>query len=354
MRLAMQMPLMKNISRSAEIIIRSLPHVCFVVPMLAIMASLALAEDVQPQYPGNSSAPSEVRQEDAKPAMAAMVNGVGIPVQEVRKLMNSMNTRSAHGAAQPQDQESLRKEALNRLIMQELAFQRAKAEGLVPTAQDIDAAMARLKTKVGGEEGYNAFLKRQGMTEKDLRQFFETNLAIERILQKEALKGIVISEDDVRKEFERDKEKYGTPERIIITDVVFFLDPKSEESVRKAEQVLKVLRDEKDMDPMKLTSDGTFIVREMEVKEENDGQLYAAAKKLNTGELSGVVIASDTLHIFRVLENTPAKQVPYESAKDAIEKKLRLQAQKRKIAEWENELKKGAKIEIMETKGSGD
>jgi parvulin-like peptidyl-prolyl isomerase len=346
-----QMPLREKMCRAQEMLGRTLYSLSLVVPMLVILSSPGRGENLQPQHPHRSSGPAEVDREDAKKMIAATVNGVGITMESVEKLVNSMNSQAAHGAAPSRDRAAMRTEALDRLILQELAFQRAKSQGLAPTPQDIDAAIARIKSQVGGEEGFKAFLERGAMTEKDLRQIIETNLAIERILAKEVLKDVSISEDDLKREYEKEKDKLGTPEKIVITDVVFFLDPKSEESVRKAEQVLKELRDEKDNDPLKLSSDGSFIVRELEVKEETDGQLYAAAKKLHPGELSGVVITSDSLHVFKVQENTPAKQMSFASARRSLEKKLRLAAQQQKITEWEKDLKKGAIIEISEPKG---
>lgn len=48
---------------------------------------------------------------------------------------------------------------------------------------------------------------------------------------------------------------------------------------------------------------------------------------------------------------TPEKPMPFEEAKDRIDGKLKAAAQQKRIREWEQELKKDAKIELMEEGG---
>jgi hypothetical protein len=48
---------------------------------------------------------------------------------------------------------------------------------------------------------------------------------------------------------------------------------------------------------------------------------------------------------------TPEKQMSFEEAKDVIEKRLKAIAQAKRIGEWEQELKKNANVELVDTPG---
>ncbi len=329
-----------------------------VVSLLLVLGmtwtSPSAAGDTQTEQPRGSDSPAPMNLESAKKIAVARVNGVSITMESVVEMMNNMRSRMMRqGSAQQQNMDALRQEALNKLILQELAYQRAKAEGLLPSPAEVDAAVQRVKTRLGGEEGFTAFLEKEAMSEKDLRSLLETNLAIGRIIEKEVSGKVVITADDVKKEYESKKDTFGTPEKILIADVLFFLDTHSEDSRKKVEEVLGSLRADPDRDPQKLSPDGTFIVREVEITQGSDAELFAAAQKIATGELSGIVTTSDSLHVLKVLKHTPATNVTFEDVRDALEKKLRTDAQQEKMKAWEAELKKGAVIEIVETKDSG-
>ena len=323
--------------------------------LLGMGANLSSAADDTPTaQPQANDSQTPMDKEKAKKTAVARVNGVSITMEAVVEKMNNMNARMMrHGSSQQQDMDALRQEALNKLILQELAYQRAKTEGLLPSPAEIDAAVQKVKRRLGGEEGFRTFLEKESMSEEEFRSLIETNIAVGRVIDKEVTSKIVITEDDVKKDYESRKDTFGTPEKIMIADVLFFLDTHSEESISKVEGVLRTLRADPDKDPQKLSPDGTFIVREAELTEASDPELFAAAKKVAPGELSGIVTTSDSLHVFKVLKLTPAVHVSFEDVKGPIEKNLRAAAQQEKMKEWEAELKKGAVIEIIQAKEGG-
>ena len=73
-----------------------------------------------------------------------------------------------------------------------------------------------------------------------------------------------------------------------------------------------------------------------------------AAKKLKVDEISGVIAAPDSLHIVKLREHRPASQAPYEQVKTILEMKLSKEVRAKKLQEWVTDLKRGAKIEIIQ------
>jgi parvulin-like peptidyl-prolyl isomerase len=67
------------------------------------------------------------------------------------------------------------------------------------------------------------------------------------------------------------------------------------------------------------------------------------------GELSGVIVTPDSLHIIKLKEFVPEKNVSFDQAKGLIRGMLRSRAWQKRMEEWQSELKKGAQIEIFGT-----
>lgn len=282
---------------------------------------------------------------------AARVNGVEISMDSVIATayqINAKKIRSGH-AADPA--EEVKKEALHQLIIQELAYQKAKAMGIRADEEAIAGELANFRKRVGGEEKFKEFLDKSRMTEGGLRALAERKIVIETILAREVTAKVSVSEEDVKTAYERDKNAYGTPEKILITNVVFFLNTDDKEALKKAEAVLDSIKADKDANPWNATPDDTFAIRDIEVKQDEEPELYAAAKKLQKGELSGILKTSDSLQIIKLREYQPSVQLSFEQTKTSIEKKLREEARQKRMHEWEAELEKDAKVEILEIKG---
>jgi parvulin-like peptidyl-prolyl isomerase len=289
--------------------------------------------------------PGKTDREGARSPIAARVNGAEIPVKSVTMTTNRMSAGMGRAHSAPEVAEEMRKRALNLLILQELAWQ--KADGKVERER-VDRKIASLKAKSGGEEGYGKFLEQEGLSGSEATVMVEKGIVLDRTLEKEVLSRIAVSEEDLRKEYEREKDRYHTPEKVEVVDVVFFLETGERDSMKKAEEVRGRIKDEMGNNPLRLAPDGTFIVREIEIPKEKEGVLYEEAKKLKVDELSGVITTPDSLHVIQLKKITPEKQFSFEQVKGSIEGTLKKEALQKRMQEWESEMKRGATIEIVE------
>jgi parvulin-like peptidyl-prolyl isomerase len=288
-------------------------------------------------------------QEEAKKVVVATVNGAPITVDLLVKMMNRLGAKDPTNQT-PESAEELKKNALDKLILQELAYQKAKADGIKPEEKFIDEAIVNLKVNVGGEKEYAEFLAQQNVTEAELRAQVQRSLTLEIIFAREVSDKVSIPEDEVKKEYEKEKQRFILPEKVSVTDVFFNAKNADKASRKKANEVLKKIRADKGKDPWKLVLDGAFIVRNTDVRREKEKELYDAAKKLKVGELSGVIKASDGLHIIKLKAYAPEKQLSFDEARGSLEGKFRVPAQQQRLEEWGRELRKDAKIEIKDAK----
>jgi len=293
-------------------------------------------------------------QGEAEGSIIARVNGVGITLQSLDSLVNLINMQQSmqHGMkpVNPEEKDANRKKALDRLILDELAWQKAKAEGFKADPSDVEKNLEGLKTKLG-DEAFKQMMEREHLTEEILRTRIERSLVIRLIFDKEVVEEaskILVTEDDLKREYEKEKTMFTMPEKIEVSDVVFFLEPEDPQSAQIAERVLEMILTDKDRNPFNLASDGNYAVYDTEVKKQKDPELYQVARKLQVGELSGVIIARDSLHIIKLKSYSPEIQVPFEKAKGYLETNLKTEALRNRALKWETELKKDAKIEIFE------
>lgn len=307
-----------------------------------------------PKTDGRQDKQRDVQQDSgqaAKKIVVARVNGAEITMFDLVKMMNRIGAKKA-AATTPANAEEVKKEALDRLILQELAWQKAQAEGLRTKKENIDTAIANLKENIGGEEKYRELLDQEQVTENDLRLQVERSLTLEAIFAKDVYEKVVVPEEELKKAYEREKGKYIQPERVSIIDVYFFTKTGDESLAEKAESIRSRLLADKNRDPWQLIPDGTFTVRNYEPRKEKDRDLFEEAKKLKKDEISRVIKTTDGVHIVKLREYSPERQLTLEEVRPNLEKQLRAPAQEMRLREWERELRAKAKIEIVD-KGPG-
>lgn len=284
-------------------------------------------------------APAPAAAEGEAPRVVARVNGAPITSEAVLLAENALRQQTG-GAVPP---EGIGREALRRAIFQELLYQEARAAGLRAEEADVRAAMERIRAGRGG---------RERAPEPELRAWVERNLLLERFLAREVAQKITVADADLRAAYEQRRSAFLVPERVAVTEVLFFLDPARPESLAAAEAVRARLL-AAGGDASRLEPDGSFIVRELEIKREEEPQLHAAAIRLAPGELSGVLSAAGSLHLLRLNVFEPGRERSFEEVRPSLERALRARAERARLAELEAELRGRARIELSETKEPG-
>lgn len=237
------------------------------------------------------------------------------------------------------------KEALDNIITEELAFQKARKLGLRPEQRKIKNAIVELKMDLG-DEGFREFLKKEGLSEEGIALLIEKKMLIEMLYAEEVVKRVVISEDDIRTEYEKEKERFKLPEKVVVVDVRFL--EATEESVKRAESLLAKIKAEYNGDPWRLVQDGTFIINQLRLNRVKQRELYEEAKKLNIGGLSGIIKAPDGLHIIKLVEYSDERYPSPDEMRVYLEGRLFPDALKKREKEWREELRKEAEIKIYE------
>jgi len=285
--------------------------------------------------------------EEARRIIVARVNGVDITMFMLVRAMNRIAPQHVKKGdeATPEMTEQIKQDALDMLILEELAVQQAIKEGIIPAAEEIEKVMSQIRESLGSEQAYQAYLDKSLLTEDMLKKLIERSRRYELITAREVYGKVIMDEKLLREEYEREKERFILPDNFLVEDV-FFLNKDEDAARAKSYEVLKLIK-KKNNDVWKLVLDGTFIVRKIRISEERYPEIYKTMRDMNVGDLSDVIKEADGFHIIKVVKKEHSRQATFEEAKPALEPKFLVLAQDQRKKEWEKELRKGARIEIL-------
>lgn len=118
-------------------------------------------------------------------ATAATVNGKAITMEEVDRAVKQQTQGQDSSKASPLELANARLTVLNTLVQQEVMFQKAEKEGVVPTDDEITTELNKQKveSRMSVEE-FNKQLTQAGLDEKSVRDNLKKSLAIKKLVEK--------------------------------------------------------------------------------------------------------------------------------------------------------------------------
>jgi peptidyl-prolyl cis-trans isomerase SurA len=142
--------------------------------------------------------------------VAAVVDGRKIYQSEVEKYFENQTA----GAAQPPDGEqaaSLRLNILRELIDNEILMRRAEKLGLLATDEEVDRKLTEMKAPFTSEE-FDARLKQRKITLEDFKRDIRRSLTVEKVLNKEVVSKINITDEDIANYYKTHKAEFNVIE----------------------------------------------------------------------------------------------------------------------------------------------
>lgn len=156
--------------------------------------------------------------------VAARVNGVPIKLTEIDSQLEQQ-FKGQQVKLSPADLASARLQILDNLIIQQVLYQRAQAENLLPKDDEVTQELLRLKRESGlSEENYQKQLKELGMTEEDLRNNVQKRLAIDKLRRQAFNKLPNPSDKEIEEYYNTNKEQFVLGRGIMLSDII--VDPR--------------------------------------------------------------------------------------------------------------------------------
>lgn len=291
--------------------------------------------------------------------VVARVNGTVIYRKSVREVVQGA---LALTDSQPDAKTigNLAREALDSLIALELLYQESQTRGTTVSAAAVDEDIARTKSRFPDARSFDALLKARGMTEADLRRDTQKTLAVNRFLESSVWKDISITPQQVKDFYDRNREDFKHGAQIRVSHILIRVpDGASAADRASARQQATALLDRlkagadfgdvarantQDANSAALGGDLGYID-----KGDMDPAFEKAAFALSPGQLSGVV---STPYGFHIIKMTGRRDAGYESladVQDRIKAALEKRARQQREADFVAELRKKAKVELLDT-----
>ena len=339
--------------------------------ILSARASSALALGALLALSGCKPPKSEAKTEETKTAASteakapatgpvARVNGVELPREAFTRQMERTRARFERAGRQiaPALEVRLKENLIRKMVDDELISQKAKAEGVALTAEELAAKLSEHKGRFGNDEAFQAFLKRTGQSEEDVKADLERNLLRDKLFEK-LLAGKEPTDEDAKKYYEENKDKYRQRDQVRASHILFKAQKSDPPEVKdaKRKQAADVLARAKKpgadfAELAKQYSEGPTAPRGGDLGAFSRGRMVKefedAAFAAKPGDILGPIETQFGYHVIKVFEKIPDRQREYDEVKDSILTSLKARAKSQATRDLLRQLKDDAKVEVLE------
>jgi peptidyl-prolyl cis-trans isomerase C len=246
-------------------------------------------------------------------------------------------------------------EIVDTLIDRELLYQKAQKRNIKIRSPWVDRALLELKTEIGSDAAFDAYLKNTGLDEEQLRARIRKGLIVKRLLYRDVLRRIKVSEAEMQAFFSRYQDYFVRKDEIRVRQI-FVAFPDGNDISARGEALLRIqsiqdrLRRGDDFAALALEySEDPSRARGGDLGYLERGQMISAfadaAFSLEPGQVSDIVETRLGYHLIKMVDRIPSSRMTYRDARAKIDRALRLSKEKTAAAAYLAELRKRAVIQ---------
>jgi peptidyl-prolyl cis-trans isomerase C len=331
-------------------------HILNIVGLMAAAllssASLTIAADSEkkPETP-------KVESTAVGQGAVARVNGAVISSLELKRISKVMMARQRGATLTPDQQKELEKQAVDQLVFLELLYQAGNKLEIKDLDKRVADNVAQGKAQYANAQDFIKAMSEAEMDEKGLVENIRRNVVITNFVEKTITPKVVVSEEDSRKFYDQNPDKFSRPESIKASHILLGIDQKAsaddkKKSREKAEKLHKELAGGADFAALaKANSTCPSSQQGGDLGYFGKGQMVPAFEKvafgLKQGEISDVVETQFGYHIIKLTEKKAADKIDYKEVLPRIEEYLKGQKVNAAVNTYVAEARKTAKIEIL-------
>ena len=285
---------------------------------IALLASFTLLFTACPPNPDGTKTGSGVDPNET----AATVNGTAIKMEEVERAIK----RNAQGQESKMSQIELagaRLKVLEQLIQEEVLYQKAEAEGTIPTDEEVTVEINKAKTSSGlSKEEYDKRMKEAGETEESVRAMLKKRLSITKLVDKVAGKVEPPKDSEIEAFYTGNKEAFVNKRGVKLAAIV--VDPRdsgqpgdttkdNDSANLKVQEIAKKLQGGADFatvastdseDPSRLRKGDLGYISEDQMKQTFSPQIASAfmSEQFKIGSITPAIPISGKIYIFKLQE----------------------------------------------------
>ncbi|MGI9036737.1 MAG: SurA N-terminal domain-containing protein [Pyrinomonadaceae bacterium] len=184
------------------------------------------------------------------PDTAATVNGKAISMEEVERVIKEQG-QGQEAKLSPLELAQARLQVLDQLIQQEVMYQKAEKEGVVPKDDDVTAEFNKTKQTSGlSQEKFDEKMKKAGQTEASAKDTIKKRMAVIALIDKISSKVEPQKDSEIEAFFNGNKDAYVKRKGVKLAAIV--IDPSNsgegdttvdeQSAVLKGNEILKKLK----------------------------------------------------------------------------------------------------------------
>lgn len=314
--------------------------------------SLSIAADSEKTAAATTAEAAAAGQETV-----ARVNGVAISALELKRASKVMLAGQRGAVTSAEQQKEFEKQALSQLVSAELLYQAGQKLEIKDLDTQIDAKFAEGRAKFANDQDFKKAMKELDMEEKDLRDYTRRDLIITNFVEKSIIPTVKVSEEDARKFYDQNPDKFTRPETVKASHILVGVDEKATADEKKAarekaEKLRKELAGGADFAALaKGNSTCPSSQQGGDLGYFGKGQMVPAFEKaafaLKPGEISDVVETQFGFHIIKLTDKKAAEKVDFKEAQPRIEEFLKNQKVGSAVNDYLTEARKTAKIDML-------
>jgi len=137
--------------------------------------------------------------------IVAVVNGDMITSRELdRAVKPEFIGQQIDPAKKPEMAAMVRKAVLDRMINEKLLYQQAEKDGITVTDEQVEKAFEAIVAESGlSREAFLAKVKKEGMSEKMLRDQARTHIVSQQVMNRNVVKKVVVTEEEINEYYRR-------------------------------------------------------------------------------------------------------------------------------------------------------
>ena len=288
--------------------------------------------------------------------VVAVVNKEVITWSDLYKMMESEATDRMKALNEEERRKVFRdNEAvfLDKLIDMRLEIQEAGKLGLTVSSEDVKEAIENIKKKYSlTDNTLEESLKKEGLTLEEYKKRLSEQILISQFINQHIRNKIVVSEEEIKKSMQAQKEKFGDGEAFKIRQI-FFSKPKDDaekktveekaslvvQRLKAGEEFSNLAKEYSDDPSGKLGGDTGYIKKIYMAKEFVD-----VLSQMKEGEVSKPFWTERGLHIIKLDEKVAAQSVS--EMRESIRKQLAEEQFLQKYNSYIKGLREKARIEI--------
>jgi parvulin-like peptidyl-prolyl isomerase len=285
--------------------------------------------------------------------VVAKVNNTIITSTELQAAVNNLKARMKDAKV---DENILRKEALENLIIEKLVTTIAQIYKVEVSDDDINKRIELIKkdNNIETDEELDKTLKTQGISLLWLKEQLKRGFLYQKVILSSVYATITVSDQEVLDYYNRNIREYSSGEESRLRQIFVSTSDKDEAtalaSIREAHEKLKQGVDF--ISVLNQYSDESARINDGDIgyfkKGELVGALEEAASKLQLGDYSDVIKTDNGYHIIQVTERKIAKEIPLESVRQEITEKIRTTKMEAASKVYIEKLKKDYFVEILD------